>query len=64
MYGKVPFSQCLEKTGKPPIGTRWVDINRGIMATLNSGPELWDKKLRSIAVTTYLPQLLQLRQWN
>ena len=29
VYKKVPISQCLERTGKPPIGTRWVDINKG-----------------------------------
>ena len=27
--GKVPISKCIERTGKPPIGTRWVDINKG-----------------------------------
>ena len=25
----VPISQCWERTGKPPIGTRWVDVNKG-----------------------------------
>ena len=29
VYRKVPISQCIERTGKLPIGTRWVDINKG-----------------------------------
>ena len=26
---KVPTSECLHKTGKKPVGTRWVDVNKG-----------------------------------
>ena len=29
VYVKVPVQECWDLTGKPPIGTRWVDINRG-----------------------------------
>jgi hypothetical protein len=29
VYEKVPLSECWEKTGKYPIGTRCVDINKG-----------------------------------
>ena len=29
VYVKVPISQCIERTGKRPIGTRWVDVNKG-----------------------------------
>ena len=29
VYKKVPISQCIDRTGKPPIRTRWVDINKG-----------------------------------
>ena len=29
VYDKVPVSQCWERTGKAPIGVRWVDINKG-----------------------------------
>ena len=29
VYVKVPIAECREKTGKDPIGTRWVDINKG-----------------------------------
>ena len=28
-YEKVPVAQCLAETGKKPIGTRWVDTNKG-----------------------------------
>ena len=29
VYTKVPLEECYEKTGKAPIGTRWVDVNKG-----------------------------------
>ena len=29
VYKKVPISQCLQETGQEPIGTRWVDVNKG-----------------------------------
>ena len=29
VYDKVPIEECWAKTGKAPIGTRWVDINKG-----------------------------------
>ena len=29
VYSKVPISECLRVTGKNPIGSRWVDINKG-----------------------------------
>ena len=29
VYRKVPIALCLEETGKRPIGTRWVDTNKG-----------------------------------
>ena len=29
VYIKVPERECKEKTGKRPIGVRWVDINKG-----------------------------------
>ena len=29
VYVKVPVEECYEKTGKAPIGTRWVDVNKG-----------------------------------
>ena len=29
VYVKVPIDECIRKTGKKPIGSRWVDINKG-----------------------------------
>ena len=29
VYEKVSFEECWRVTGKPPIGTRWVDVNKG-----------------------------------
>jgi len=29
VYEKVPLAQCWSRTGKKPIGVRWVDINKG-----------------------------------
>ena len=29
VYIKKPIKECWDKTGKDPIGTRWVDINKG-----------------------------------
>ena len=29
VYVKVPLEECWEKTGRDPIGTRLVDINKG-----------------------------------
>ena len=29
VYHKVPTKECWDKTGKAPIKTRWIDINKG-----------------------------------
>merc|ERR1711938_185593 len=29
LYDKVPIAECYEKTGKGPISTKWIDINKG-----------------------------------
>jgi hypothetical protein len=29
VYTKVPIAQCLAETGRRPVGTRWVDTNKG-----------------------------------
>ena len=29
VYAKVPIKECWEATGTNPIGTRWVDVNKG-----------------------------------
>ena len=29
VWDKVPISECYTNTGKAPVGTRWIDINKG-----------------------------------
>ena len=29
VYKKAPLTKCYDATGKAPIGTRWVDVNKG-----------------------------------
>ena len=29
VYHKVPVKECWDKTGKAPLGVRWIDINKG-----------------------------------
>jgi hypothetical protein len=29
LYDKKPISECIERTGKKPLGIRWVDVNKG-----------------------------------
>ena len=29
VYVKAPLTQCRDRTGKEPIGVRWVDVNKG-----------------------------------
>ena len=29
VFDKVPISECFEKTGKPPLDARWLDIDKG-----------------------------------
>ena len=49
MYDKVPISECIARTGKQPIGVRWIDHNKGddlhenyrsrlVAQQFNSGP--------------------------
>ena len=29
VWDKVPLEECYKNTGKAPVGTRWIDINKG-----------------------------------
>ena len=29
VYTKVPIAECVAVTGKQPIGSKWIDINKG-----------------------------------
>ena len=35
LYQEVGITECLEMTGRPPISTRWVDVNRGSTESTN-----------------------------
>ena len=37
VYDKVPVAECWSETGKPPIDTRWIDINKGDSEATLSG---------------------------
>ena len=46
VYREVPISQCIEHRGKPPIGTRWVDINKGDKVNLDYRSRLVAKEIK------------------
>ena len=35
VYTVCPVEECIKATGRPPIGTRWIDINKGDAETKN-----------------------------
>ena len=45
VYMKVPMNKCLDETGKRPIGTRWVDTNKGGKGHPNVGRRLVAQEL-------------------
>ena len=46
MYHKVPIKECINKTGKMPIGTRWIDINKGDKETPEYRSRLVAKEIK------------------
>ena len=46
VYTKVPISECVAVTGKQPIGSRWIDINKGDEAVPNYRSRLVAKEIR------------------
>ncbi len=46
VYDKVPISQCWERTGKAPIGVRWVDINKGDSVSPENRSRLVAKEIK------------------
>ena len=46
VYTKCPISECVQITGKQPIGTKWIDINKGDMAHPNYRSRLVAKEIR------------------
>ena len=47
VYSKVPISQCLERTGKKPIGVRWVIVNKGDEVDYNVRARLVGKEFKT-----------------
>ena len=43
VYDKVPISECWNRTGQAPVGTRWVDVNKGMTTTQITDPDSWPK---------------------
>ena len=35
VYTKAPSSECIRVTGKNPIGSKWIDVNKGDSASAN-----------------------------
>ena len=58
---KVSMVDCICETGKMPLGTRWVDISRGVVMRLNriTDPAWWPKRSRErVGGMICLPQPL------
>ena len=54
VYKKVPTKECWEKTGKAPIGVRWIDINKGDADNPEYRSRLVAKEYNGITGKTYL----------
>ena len=54
VYRKVPISECIAKTGKKPIGVRWVDIDKGDRTRPNCRSRLVAKVQTAGRTTTSL----------
>ena len=50
VYEYAPVSECVKITGKPPIGTRWIDSNKGDVAHPNYRSRLVAKEFSGVAV--------------
>ena len=47
VYKKVPIEHCWNDTGKQPIGTRWVDVNKGDELNPNYRSRLVARQLKA-----------------
>ena len=47
VYAKVPISECVRMTSKGPIGSRWIDINKGDIVHPNYRSRLVAKEIKS-----------------
>lgn len=46
MYSKVPVTECIRCTGKQPIGSKWIDINKGDAKSPNYRSRLVAKEIK------------------
>ena len=46
-FTKVPISQCIARTGRRPIGVRWIDINKGDQYNVNIRSRLVAKEFNN-----------------
>ena len=46
-FTKVPISQCIARTGRQPIGVRWIDINKGDQYNINIRSRLVAKEFNN-----------------
>ena len=46
-FTKVPISQCVARTGRRPIGVRWIDINKGDQYNVNIRSRLVAKEFNN-----------------
>ena len=47
VYDKVPNEECWEQTGRAPIATRWIDVNKGGTARPNYRSRLVAKEFKT-----------------
>ena len=49
VYLKVPIGQCFQETGQAPMGTRWVDVNKGYDLNLDYRSRLVSQELKKLS---------------
>ena len=47
VYTKVPIKECVMKTGKQPISTRWIDVNKGDAQNPNYRSRLFAREINT-----------------
>ena len=64
VYVKVPVTECYKVTGKPPIGTRWVDINKGDKVKPGYRSRLVAQEFKTDNVKIYSRQRPRWKRWS
>ena len=58
VYEYAPAAECARVTGKAPIGTRWIDVNKGDTQNPNYRSRLVAENIKWIFGQTFTPLLL------